>query len=265
VLSGNLSFLNWLTIVPILACFDDRQLARVVPRRLAECAARSAAAGRASKGQRIAVGALALLVAVLSIAPVANLLASEQRMNGSFEPLELVNTYGAFGSVGAERREIVFEGTDADALGPDTRWRAYEFPGKPGDVNRRPAWIAPYQPRLDWQIWFAAMSSPARYPWVFHFVAKLLEGDPRVRGLLANDPFPDRPPRFVRARLYRYRFAPPGSPRGESSGAWWERTLLGEWLPPLARDDPDLRRILAVYGWREDEPEARPGSRAEGR
>jgi hypothetical protein len=176
---------------------------------------------------------------------VANLLSSAQRMNTSFDPFELVNTYGAFGSVGRERREIVFEGTDAEELGPEALWREYELPAKPGAVNRRPCWIAPYQPRLDWALWFAAMSRPDRYPWTLHLVAKLLRGERGVLQLLANDPFPDHPPRFVRARLYRYEFAPPGDP----SGAWWTRTLLGEWLPPLELGDARLARFLEAYDW----------------
>src|SRR5439155_12920183 len=111
ILSGNLSFLNWLTIVPILACFDDSLLGRVLPRRLVARAERAAADAKTSRVQQVAVAALVAVVAVLSVAPVENLLSRRQAMNTSFERLELVNTYGAFGSVGRERREIVFEGT----------------------------------------------------------------------------------------------------------------------------------------------------------
>jgi hypothetical protein len=245
ILSGNLSFLNWLTIVPVLACFDDALLRRFLPRRLVERAARAAAEAQSSRAQRIAARALALIVCTLSIAPVLNLLSSQQRMNTSFDPFELVNSYGAFGSVGRERREIVFEGTDAAELGPDTLWREYEFPAKPGDVDRRPCWIAPYQPRLDWAIWFAAMSTPEHYPWTLHLVAKLLHGDRDVLALLANDPFPEHPPHFIRARLYRYEFVR----SDDASGAWWKRTLLGDWLPPLALDDERLVRFLEAYDW----------------
>jgi len=113
---------------------------------------------------------------------------------------------------------------------------------------RRPCVIAPYHYRLDWQIWFAAMASPREYPWTVHFAWKLLHNDPGALSLLANNPFPpfpDHPPRYVRALLYRYRFAPPGDP----SGAWWQRSMLGEWLPPLSADDPNLRRFLAAHGW----------------
>jgi hypothetical protein len=186
-----------------------------------------------------------VLVAVLSIGPVANLLSARQAMNTSFDRLALVNTYGAFGSVGRVRPEIVFEGTTDAEITADTRWREYDFPCKPGNPTRRPCFIAPYQYRLDWQIWFAAMSTPDRYPWTLHLVWKLLHNDAATLSLLAGNPFPDDPPRYVRARLYRYTFAP----RDDPSGAWWTRTLVREWLPPLSRDDPRLLRFLGAFGW----------------
>jgi hypothetical protein len=164
-------------------------------------------------------------------------------MNSSFDPLDLVNTYGAFGSVGRERREIVFEGT-SDAVPSDTAtWREYAFRCAPCDPARPPCVITPYHLRLDWQIWFAAMSTPERYPWTLRFLWRLLHNDPLTLSLLDGNPFPDAPPRFVRARLYIYRFAPPGS------GMWWNRELLGDWIPPLATDDPRLRDFLRAYGW----------------
>ena len=166
-------------------------------------------------------------------------------MNTSFNRLDLVNTYGAFGSVGRERREVVFEGTRDEVPGDDTRWQAYEFECKPGDPARRPCVIAPYQYRIDWQIWFAAMSTADRYPWTLHLLWKLLHNDPGALSLLATNPFPDAPPRWIRARLFRYEFAPPDDP----TGAWWKRTALGPWIPPLSADDPRLRRFLAMYGW----------------
>ena len=103
---------------------------------------------------------------------------------------------------------------------------------------RRPCIISPYQPRVAWQIWFAAMSDYDEHGWLVHLIYKLLIADPSVKPLLELDPFPDRPPRWVRARLYRYRFAPLGS------DAWWERELIGEWLGPLEKDDPRLLEFL---------------------
>jgi hypothetical protein len=241
ILSGNLSFLNWLTLVPVLACFDDAFLEKVLPRPLVARAER--ARNEPSTAARRISLLLAALIGALSIAPVANLLSGEQLMNASFEPLALVNTYGAFGSVGKTRHEIVFEGTREPTPGPGTVWREYEFKCKPGDPARRPCVITPYHYRLDWQIWFAAMASPEEEPWAVHLVYKLLLGDPGALSLLAGNPFPEGPPTLIRARLYRYAFAPP------SSGRWWDRTLLGEWLPPLSLHDRRLLAFLAAEGF----------------
>ncbi len=121
-------------------------------------------------------------------------------MNRSFDRLHLVNTYGAFGSVGRDpRRGDPRRHRRSAPRRPDTVWRAYEFPCKPGDPDRRPCVISPYHYRLDWQLWFAAMSTIGREPWLVRLVVKLLRGDADVKPLLAVDPFPDAPPRFIRA------------------------------------------------------------------
>jgi hypothetical protein len=253
ILSGNLSFLNWLTIVPMLAFFDDSLLRRFLPRALVRRSQGETGQSRPGLPHTIAAAGLAALVAWLSIDPVLNLLSSGQAMNTSYNRFHLVNSYGAFGSVSRERREIVFEGTADAAITEETRWKEYQFKAKPGDPFRRPAMVSPYHHRLDWQIWFAAMSSPRSHPWTLHFVWKLLQGDPGTLGLLDGNPFPDAPPRFIRAGLYRYQFAPLGDP----SGAWWRRTRIGSWLPPLSLEDPDLRRALSFMGWLREEPAGR--------
>ena len=180
---------------------------------------------------------------MLSVFPVTNLLSSEQAMNRGYNPFDFVNTYGAFGSVGNERREIVFEGTEEAQLTPHTAWRPYEFRCKPGDPARRPCVIGPYHHRLDWQIWFAAMTTPAGAPWAVHFARKLLDADPAVLSLLASAPFAGRPPRYVRAVLYEYEFAPP------AAETWWVRRPLGVWLRPLGKDDRELDDFLRSRGW----------------
>ncbi len=245
ILSGNLAFLNWLTIVPILACFDDSLLERLVPQRWRSRDPTAAAIPPAGRVHRMAAWALVALVAGLSLGPIGNLLSTEQVMNTSFNAFDLVNTYGAFGTVGRERDEIVFEGTEDATPDESATWKPYEFRCKPGDPNRRPCVMSPYHYRLDWQIWFAAMTDPQGAPWTLHFVWKLLHGDPRTLGLLAGDPFPGRPPRFIRARLWRYRFTRDHEP------GYWHRDLLGDWLPPLSIDDPRLQRFLSGYGWLE--------------
>jgi hypothetical protein len=238
IVSGNLSFLNWLTIVPILACFDDTLWSRLLPRRLVEAARRAQTEARPYLPQRVTVGAYCGIVALLSLDPIANLISSEQRMNTSFHSLELVNSYGAFGSVGRERDEIVFEGSRDGQT-----WVAYEFACKPGDPMRRPCVVSPYHHRIDWQIWFAAMGTPDDAPWAVHLAWKLLHNDAGALGLLDGNPFPGEPPRYLRARLYRYRFAPPGD------RAWWTRELRGEWLPTLTVDDPRLKEFLVAWGF----------------
>jgi hypothetical protein len=243
IISGNLSFLNYLTIIPFLACFDDTFLGRFLPEALVRRAERAAQESQPSRTNNAIAVVLSIVIAWLSIPTVLNLGSGRQLMNYSFDPLDLVNTYGAFGTVGRERDEIIFEGTDDAVISGDTKWKEYEFKAKPGDPNRRPPFIAPYQPRIDWQIWFAAMASPAEYPWTLHFVWKLLHNDRGTLSLLANNPFPDAPPRYIRARLYRYQFAP------VSEEAWWKREPIGEWLPALSTDDPRFRRLLEEMDW----------------
>ena len=153
-------------------------------------------------------------------------------MNASFESLHLVNTYGAFGTITRQRYEVIVEGTDDPVLTWATRWREYEFIGKPGDVSRTPPQIAPYHLRLDWLMWFAAFSPPDQHQWFISFLEKLLEGDKAVLGLLRYNPFPDEPPKFVRALLYEYHFTTPEERK--QTGAIWSRNLIGLYFPPVS-------------------------------
>src|SRR5213082_925417 len=243
IISGNLSFLNYLTIIPFLACFDDTFLRHFLPRAVVQRAERAAKESEPSRINNTVAIALSIVVIYLSVAPVLNLVSGRQLMNYSYDPLDLVNTYGAFGTVGRERAEIIFEGTEDSVITGDTKWKEYQFKAKPGDPNRQPPFVAPYQPRIDWQIWFAAMASPEEYPWTLHFVWKLLHNDPGTLSLLANNPFPNAPPHYIRAPLYRYRFAPIGEKE------WWKREPIGEWLPALSKDDPEFRRFLQAMDW----------------
>jgi hypothetical protein len=244
ILSGNLSFLNWVTIVPALACFDDGFWSKLLPKALVNRAAEARAGAEMNRSMRTAGWTVAALVALLSIQPVMNLISPAQVMNTSFIPLDLVNTYGAFGSVGKERLNVVFEGTN-DKLNSRAVWKAYPYQGLPVALDKRPIQIAPYQPRLDWQMWFAAMSTPDQYPWTLHLIWKLLHNDRGTLSLLGPNPFPNHPPRYIRAVLYRYHFAPPGNPEGN----WWTREQLGMWLPPLSVDSPRLISFLKDAGW----------------
>jgi hypothetical protein len=244
IASGNLSFLNWLTIAISLSCFDDAAFGRLLPKQVrARLRAAPVPLGRA---RRIVTGVLVSIVAVLSFNPVVNMLSPSQRMNAAFDPFDLVNSYGAFGSVNRARNEVVLEGTRDQTVDQHTRWLAFELPCKPGDPARRPCFVAPYQYKLDWQMWFASFSSAGREPWLIHLVSKLLRGDHVVDSLFASQPFRGQPPRYVRALFYRYEFAEPGK-----KGVYWRRQLVGEYLRPVGLGDSELETYLAEHGFAE--------------
>jgi hypothetical protein len=236
ILSGNLSFLNWLTMVVAIACFDDKAWPFRVFRREAPPMQRAGFARSATLGW-------AGVVALLSIQPVLNMLSPTQAMNQSFDPFHFVNTYGAFGSIGQVRYELVIEGTADEHPGPTSEWRAYDFPCKPTDPAEPPCLVSPYHYRVDWQLWFAAMSEITDEPWLLHLVAQLLVAEPTVLDLLERDPFEGEAPGAIRIERYVYRFAPFGS------DAWWERERVGPYLRPMTRDDPVLAEIMQAYGW----------------
>ncbi|WP_197322011.1 lipase maturation factor family protein [Saccharomonospora sp. NB11] len=215
MLSGNFSWLNALTITLAVSAIDGTLLGVAPPDDLAA----------PSSWYGGLVVALTVLVAVLSYRPVRNLLGRGQLMNFSFDPFHLVNTYGAFGSVTRDRYEVVVEGTDEDILTEDTVWREYQFKGKPTDPHRRPPQVAPYHFRLDWQLWFLSLSSRYGGRWLPVLVRKLLDGDREVRRLLRRDPFDGRPPTYLRARLFHYRFTTRAE-RAETK-AWWVREPVG--------------------------------------
>jgi len=229
IVSGNLSWLNWLTIVLAFSVIDDRWLGWL--RRISARPPSDAEGPPSESIRRVAIAAVSVLVAVLSVGPVVNLLSSGQLMNASFNPIHLVNTYGAFGSVTRMRDQIVIEGTADNFIGPATSWKEYVFKGQPVALDRLPPQYAPYHLRLDWLMWFAAMSGPGDYPWFDVLLARLLEGDRATLALFAANPFPDRPPRFVRANHYIYRFTTPAE--HAATGRWWKRELVGAYFPEV--------------------------------
>lgn len=246
ILSGNLSFLNWLTIAVALGCVDDSVWRRCLPRRLVSRAEALALAPQQSRARMWSVIGYSCVVAVLSLQPLSNMLSARQVMNTSFEPLRLVNTYGAFGSVGRERDEIILEGTADPQPSAASTWLPYEFECKPGDVLRMPCWITPYHYRLDWQMWFAAMSQYEQEPWLLRLVHKLLQNDPAQRALLAHAPFTDAPPRYIRILRYRYHFSALGAQ------AYWSRELVGQYMPAVSLHDERLLFLLEQYGFDRD-------------
>ncbi len=248
IISGNLSFFNWLTIVPALACFDDRFWCLFAPRFLAEWAKNAEKKAKPSRAMQVIAWIVTIRIAHLSIAPINNLLSPEQDMNRSFDPLHLVNTYGAFGSITRERLVLIVEGTDdPDPDSPATTWKEYPYLASPWDPKIPPKFIAPYQPHLDWQLWFAAMSSYQEYPWTINMVWKLLHNDPDTLSLFGGNPFPDHPPKWVRIVVYKYKFAQPGNPEH----LYWDCQRLGLWLPALSADSPALLEVLHEENWTE--------------
>ena len=249
IASGNLSFLNWLTIVPALACFDDTAWARLFPARFRPRLLSRIASEPPTKLHRRAAVVYAVVVGVLSVGPVGNMLSSEQAMNTSFDPFDVVNTYGAFGSVDRERYEVILEGTRDEPDDPAARWAEYELPCMPGEVNRRPCFITPYHLRLDWQMWFVGNAAPRgepieQEPWLVHLVWQLLSGNPAPRRLFARDPFAGAAPNYLRAGIWHYWFS-----KDHADGAWWQRERVGELLPPVALRHLGLREYVRGYGW----------------
>ena len=222
VVSGNYSWLNWLTILAAVA-------------GIADPVGGGGPFGATPPWFAAAVIAVAVVVAILSWWPVRNMASPGQAMNASFNPFHLVNTYGAFGTVGRERYEVMVEGTDAVEPGPAATWREYGFKGKPGDPRRLPPQVAPYHYRLDWQLWFLPLSPLYGGEWFLAFLVRLLEGDRPTLRLLRHNPFPDAPPRFVRARLFHYRYSTWREWR--DTGAWWVRTPAGEYQRPFGLAD----------------------------
>ena len=237
VLSGNFAWLNWLTIVLALGAVDDASW-RAVLGLVGLAGPRADAGGPPPAWFVVVVLGVSVLCVVLSRHPLLNLVSRRQRMNASFNAWHLVNAYGAFGSITRRRTEVVVEGTLADDPGADAEWREYEFRGKPGDVSRVPRQYAPYHLRLDWGMWFLGLGSRAQLTWFLPFLARLLEADRPTLELLRVDPFHGTPPRWVRARLYRYRYTTRRERR--ESGRWWVRSDQGLMIDALSLDT--LRR-----------------------
>ncbi|WP_454195808.1 lipase maturation factor family protein [Nocardia sp. Marseille-Q1738] len=233
MISGNFAWLNLLTIALATLALDGRFLAALLP-------IEPTPAPDGPLWFTIMVSILAVAMVVLSWAPVRNMASRNQVMNAAFNRLYLGNTYGLFGHITRTRLELVIEGTD-DQPQPDTIWKAYEFKAKPGTLTRRPRQVAPYHLRLDWLMWFAAMSPPYTEAWLLTMVVKLLQGDTAMLRLLATNPFPERPPKYLRILLYVYRFTT--REERHRTGAWWTRRCVVEYLPPATlRATPDTDR-----------------------
>ncbi|XP_065846406.1 lipase maturation factor 1-like [Oscarella lobularis] len=263
IISGNLSFLNWLTIAPCIFCFDDYAVSPLFTMKTKQKALEinQKPKQRLSLTQHIRRGVnwtIGLLIAYLSIRVVQNLVSDNQVMNTSFDSLRIVNTYGAFGSITKVRNEVVFQGTRNETISRDNDglWEEFEFKCKPGRTNRRPCFISPYHYRLDWLMWFAAFQNYKYNPWIVHLAAKFLAGDHSVDTLIERNPFSEGdPPRFVRAMLYHYEYTRIGSPEA-AAGHWWKREIKALYLPPVQLEQ--LTEIIKAHGWKTEKSKSSP-------
>jgi len=237
IISGNYSWLNWLTVALGITAFSDSTLAIMIPVASVQTLPRPAV----FNWLLYVLGAATVL---LSIKPVLNLFSNKQLMNYSYNPFHLVNTYGAFGSVTRKRYELVVEGTDEALITDQTRWQEYEFRAKPGDLQRMPPQVAAYHLRLDWLMWFLPFSVlptargvlvPGYERWFLRFIEKLLKNDTPTLKLIKHNPFGNARPTFIRVLFYHYRYTNSGEKR--QTGAWWVRTLVGTYLDPVSLAD----------------------------
>jgi len=240
-LTGNYCFFNLLTIALCLLLIDDTAVASLCRGALRH-GVPDTATQRRGYNRASAYAAIVVIVIMFPINTwlIFSAFKPQSRPPGwlanfyeQLEAFRIVNGYGLFRVMTKDRCEIVIEGS-SDGI----NWAPYEFKWKPGDVKRAPGWCAPHQPRLDWQMWFAALETPDQNPWLIGLIVRLLEGSRDVTGLLAHNPFPDKPPNYLRAMFYRYRFT--NIEEHRQTGAWWKRQELREYLPTISRDQ--LRR-----------------------
>jgi len=233
-ITGNYGFFNLLTLALCILLLDDAYLRKMLPEKLFSQKSPGSDQRQTTKVKQLAVDLLAVIV--ISIATlqyltpmlIKNFKPPEfiSDFNRLIRPFHLVNPYGLFAVMTANRNEIVIEGSDDGQT-----WKAYEFKWKPGDVKRAPEFLAPYQPRLDWQMWFAALSDYRYHRWFQKFLLRLMENSPSVSRLLRENPFPDKPPQYLRAVLYRYHFSDFSAWQNDKS--WWQRERLGLYTPVM--------------------------------
>ncbi len=228
ILTGNYCFFNLLTIALCLLLIDDVTWKRLLPQRLMPTI--RSLIQPIHRYRRASMAVVAILLFLLSGIRFSGQLFREAQLPDVawITPFRSVNTYGLFADMTESRPEIIVEGSNDRIL-----WKTYEFRWKPGDLTKAPKWVAPHQPRLDWQMWFAALQGDyQRTYWFLNFMGALLQGNPTVLNLLAENPFPDRPPRYVRATLYDYSFTELSTKRSED--IWWEREWKRIYCPAIS-------------------------------
>ena len=231
-LTGNYAFFNLLTIALCLFLLDDAALRRLMPRRLADrLVKKNIHQPPARTRRRVMIGSAVVIITLSGFRFLGGLGDDVpqpiEAVLSALAPYRIFNSYGLFAIMTTSRPEIVVEGSNDGQT-----WLPYEFPYKPGDLRRPPLWVQPHQPRLDWQLWFAALGSYRQNPWFVNFIVRLLQGSPQVLALLADNPFPDAPPKYVRAMLYDYHFTDLATL--QASGDWWRREAIGVYLPAIS-------------------------------
>ena len=237
LLTGNYTFFNWLTILLCVPLLDDFTLLKRAPERLRRTFATQAADGGSSSPlhwRRLATIPLAALVLTVTFLEFVALFGGNTARffpvtytYFMVSPFRSINRYGLFAVMTRARPEIIVEGSN-----DGEKWLPYEFKYKAGALNHRPSFVAPFQPRLDWQMWFAALGSVQGNPWFVNFCARLLQGSPEVLALIKDNPFPDKPPKFIHAELYEYHFT--NREERKRTGNWWRRELKGEYMAPIS-------------------------------
>ncbi|MGZ4838299.1 MAG: lipase maturation factor family protein [Terriglobales bacterium] len=246
MLTGNYAFFNLLTIALCLWLVDDARweksqirLTSVKSRQMWDTVisrARQRWSATTKSVAKVAIGTgVSILILFTSLAEVTGpilhwTLPGSDQAQATLAPFEIVNSYGLFAVMTTTRPEIVIEGS-SDGV----NWQAYEFKYKPGEVKRPPRWVEPHQPRVDWQMWFAALGNYQQNPWLLRFMLRMLQGSPQVSKLLARNPFAKAPPTYVRASVYEYQFTNWRERR--ETGAWWKREYRGVYLPALDMED----------------------------
>jgi hypothetical protein len=231
-ITGNYAFFNLLTLALCVLLFDDAFLARFFPRVLVERLRTATFNSRRFSLRRWVTAPIALIVFAAGLVQLAALLSLQWVPSSGFqllsrlEPLRIVNNYGLFAVMTTSRPEIIIEGSNDGET-----WLDYEFKFKAGDLRRAPRWVEPFQPRLDWQMWFAALGDYRSSPWFTQLMLRLLEGSPPVLALLERNPFPQSPPKYLRALIYDYHFTTWSERRAQ--GEWWNRQLLGFYFPAV--------------------------------
>ncbi len=228
LLTGNYTFFNLLAIALLLFWFDDQGLEGTWLESIRPKKTRSLPPpSRNWLARVVAVCILTLGLLHLAQTFYGRLPAPAETALRYTAPLQIVNTYGLFAQMTTSRMEITIEGSD-----DGEHWDAYDFKYKPGNPKTAPKWVAPYQPRLDWQMWFAALGTYQENIWLVNLAVRLLEGAPEVTDLLRFSPFQNHPPRLVRALVYEYTFSDGETRR--RTGEWWTRTPRGVYLPPVS-------------------------------